>query len=228
MNHRLEVSHRNDAFYPAETPAENQLFWLDLNSTLPIDTIIPGSSLQSTTVPGSEWHTEQGRGTFLTDASMDAIYFTLSVQNSNVSSHTLESFNTTSQTWSNVSVIDENHNLSKLPYDPIGAYLSSSATTSTSGLGLGFAVGGGYTNAPSGMLVLDASNPDSLSWTNETGGIPILSGAEMQYARYGKKGVLIAFGGYCAVCSTLEPCLTVLTYIHHSNYTTCHRYLFTI
>ena len=66
--------------------------------------------------------------------------------------------------------------------------------------------------APTGMIVLDASNTDSLSWTNETDGVPILSGAEMQYARYGKRGVLVAFGGYSAVCSTLESCLTVLTY----------------
>ena len=217
VNHRLRVSYRTDAFYPADTPAENQLYWLDLNSTLPIDTIIPGSFLQSTTVPGIEWRTWQGRGTFFTDASMDAIYFTSnsldSSLNSNVNTNNLESFNTTSQTWSNVSVIDEDHNLSNVTNAPVGAWLSSSATTSTSGLGLGFAVGGVRVTAPSGMIVLDASNPDSLSWTNETGGVPILSGAEMQYARYGKKGVLIAFGGYCAVCSTLEPCLTVLTYI---------------
>ena len=205
------MSYRTDACYQADTPVENQLYWLDLNSTLPIDTIIPGSSLQSTTVPGPEWNTLQGRGTFLTDASMDAIYFTFNL-NSNVSTNILESFNTTSQTWSNMSVIDEDHKLSNVTHNPIGRYLSSSATTSTSGLGLGFTVGGSYMKAPTGMIVLDASNPDSLSWTNETDGVPILSGAEMQYARYGKKGVLVAFGGYSAVCSTLESYLTVLTY----------------
>ncbi len=198
-------------FYQSDTPAENQLYWLDLNSTLPIETIIPGSSLQSTTVPGSEWRTLQGRGNFLTDASMDAIYFTFNL-NSNVSTNTLESFNTTSQTWSNVSVINEDHSLSNVTNNAIGRYLSSSATTSTSGLGLGFTVGGSYPIAPTGMIVLDASNPDSLSWTNETDEVPILIGAEMQYARYGEKGVLIAFGGYGGVCSILEPCLTVLTY----------------
>ena len=206
MNQRLQVSHRPDAFCLADNPAENQLFWLDLNSTLPIDTIIPGSSLQSTTVPGIEWQTWQGRGTFLTDASMDAIYFTSNSLNSNVNTNTLESFNTTSQTWSNISVIDKDHNLSNVTDNPIGAYLSSIATTSTSGLSLGFAVGGAHPEAPSGMIVLDASNPDSLSWTNETDEVPILCGAEMQYARYGEKGVLIAFGGYSGysvVCSTL-------------------------
>ena len=155
---------------------------------------------------------DQGSGTFFTDASMDAIYFTFNVLKSSVSTNTLESFNTTSQTWSNRSVIDEDHSLFNVTYNPIGGYLSSSATTSTSGLGLGFAVGGTYEKAktPSGIIVLDASNPDDLSWTNKTDGVPILSGAEMQYARYGKRGVLIAFGGYSDVCNTLEPRLTVL------------------
>ena len=143
---------------------------------------------------------------------MDTIYFTFNVLSSHGSTDTLESFNATTQTWSTVSVIDADQNLSNVTYNPIGAHLSSSATTSTSGLGLGFAVGGNYTEAPSGIIVLDASNPDSLSWTNETDGVPILSGGEMQYARYGKKGVLIAFGGYSAVCNNFESCLTVLNY----------------
>ena len=136
---------------------------------------------------------------------MDTIYFPFNVLSSQVSTNTLESFNTTSQTWSNVPVMDANHSLSDVTYNPIAAHLSSSATTSTSGLVLGFAVGGNYTKSPTGMIVLDASNPDSLSWTNETDGVPILSGGEIQYAQYGKKGVLIAFGGYNAVWSTLEP-----------------------
>ena len=143
---------------------------------------------------------------------MDAIYFPFNVVSSYISTNTLESFNTTSQTWSNVPVIDADHSISNVTYNPIGAHLSSSVTTSTSGLSLGFSIGGNYTEAPTGMIVLNASNPDSLSWTNETNGTPILSGGEMQYARYGEKGVLIAFGGYNAVCSTLEPGLTVLTY----------------
>ena len=134
---------------------------------------------------------------------MDVIYFPPNILSSQVSTNTLESFNTTSQTWSNVPVLDADDSLSNETYNPIGAHLSSSVTTSTSGLGLGFAIGGNYTKAPTGMIVLDASNPDSLSWTNETDGIPILSGGEMQYARYGKKGVLIAFGGYSAVSSTM-------------------------
>ena len=130
---------------------------------------------------------------------MDAIYFTFHGLNGNFITNTLESFNTTSQTWSNVSVEDRDHSLSNVTKQPIGAYLSSSATTSTSGLGLGFAIGGGRETVSSGMLVLDASDPKNLFWTNETDGAPILSGAEMQYARYGKKGVLIAFGGYVFV-----------------------------
>ena len=162
---------------------------------------------------------------------MDAIYFPLNVLSSYDSTNTLESFNTTPQTWSNVPIVDADNSVSNMTYNPVGGHLSSGATTSTSGLGLGFAIGGNYTEMSTGLIVLNASNPDSLSWTNETDEVPILSGGEMQYARYGKKGVLIAFGGYSAVCSTSEPYLTVLTtdfsqIINHS--TTCHRYLFMI
>ena len=147
------------------------------------------------------------------------------------STSTLESFNTTSQTWSVVPVVDADNSVSNVTYNPVGGHLSSSATTSTSGLGLGFALGGNYTELSTGLIVLNASNPDSLSWANKTDEVPILSGGELQYARYGKKGVLIAFGGYSAVCSTLKPCLTMLIVdssqiINHS--TTCHRYSFTI
>lgn len=160
---------------------------------------------------------------------MDVIYFPHNVLSSQVNTNTLESFNTTSQTWSDVPVIDAEESLSNETYNPIGAHLSSSATTSTSGLSFGFAIGGNYTKAPTGMIVLDASNPDNLSWTNETDGIPILSGGEMQYARYGNQGVLIAFGGYSTVCSTLRPCLIVLTTGSSqimNDFTTCHRCLF--
>ena len=151
----------------------------------------------------------QGRGTFLTDASMDAIYLRLHGLHDRIITNTLESFNATSQTWSNVSVENRDHSLSNVTKIPFGEYMSSSATTSTSGLGLGFTIGGMLETASSGMVVLDASNPDSLSWINKTDGAPILIGAEMQYARYGKQGVLIAFGGYIPVCSTLEPCPNV-------------------
>ena len=104
-----------------------------------------------------------------------------------------------------MSVENRDHSLFNVTNIPIGEYLSSSATTSTSGLDFGFAIGGAHETATSGMIVLDASDPDSLSWTNKTNGAPIISGAEMQYARYGKQSVLIAFGGYPIVCSTLKP-----------------------
>ena len=144
------------------------------------------------TVQGDQWRQSQGTGGFLTDTLMDTMYLTSTLPNNTVGLNTLDSFNTTSQTWANITITGGNFNT-------IGGWLSSAATSSTSGLGLGFTIGGADSRTPPGMVVLDASNPNDLSWTNKTEGAPPLCGAEMQYARYGNKGVLIAFGGYIDV-----------------------------
>ncbi|KAL2831845.1 hypothetical protein BJY01DRAFT_226384 [Aspergillus pseudoustus] len=67
--------------------------------------------------------------------------------------------------------------------------------------GFGFMLGG-YDPMVSGMIRFDASNPDNLSWTNETlengsSGIevPNLYSGAMVYIPAGRQGMLIAFGG---------------------------------
>ena len=68
-------------------------------------------------------------------------------------------------------------------------------STVTSSQGLGF-INGGWDFSTSGMVIFNASNPRQLSWTNQTGDeVPGTMGASMQYARYGKAGVLIGIGG---------------------------------
>ena len=109
------------------------------------------------------------------------------------STTTLPSFNATTQTWKNASVsggslVTVNH----------GGVLS--ATTSTSGLGLSFITGNPKTEVPPGMITFDASDPNNLTWTNKTQGTPLFNDGTMQYARFGNKGVLIAFGGFTDVC----------------------------
>lgn len=67
--------------------------------------------------------------------------------------------------------------------------------------GLGF-IYGGNTPYMSGMLRFDASNPDKLSWTNETlsngsygAQVPNLISGALVYIPAGKEGMLISFGG---------------------------------
>ena len=106
---------------------------------------------------------------------------------------TVPSFNATTQTWKNASVDGGSFNTG----DRGG---SVSATTSTSGLGLSFLAGGAAPEYPPGMIIFNASDPNNLTWTNKTHGTPPFNLGTMQYARFGKKGVLIAFGGYIDVC----------------------------
>lgn len=105
---------------------------------------------------------------------------------------TVQSFNVTTQTWSNASVSGGALNT----MTRAGAV---TATSSSTGLGLGFITGGSDGNTPPGLVTFNASNPSSLTWTNDTQGTPHIALGNMQYARFGSEGILIAFGGYSNV-----------------------------
>lgn len=171
---------------------EDKLYWLDLNTSFSLDGVISPNDLQSVTAPGDDW---QGSGAMFTDPLMTTYYhfdgFAPVPNNA-----TVPSFNATTQTWKNVSV-------SGGSYNSVGRGGGAlSATSSTSGLGLSFVAGGSAlaTNASLGMVVFNASNPSNLTWATKTHGTPHFDLGTMQYARFGNKGVLIAFGGYTDVC----------------------------
>ena len=109
------------------------------------------------------------------------------------STTTLPSFNATTQTWKNASVGGGS-------LDTVNHGSVLSATTSTSGLGLSFITGDHRTENPPGMITFVASDPNNPIWTNKTQGTPPFNDGTMQYARFGNKGVLIAFGGFTDVC----------------------------
>ena len=164
------------------------MYWLDLNTSFPVDATISTNVLQSITAPGDDW---RGIGAMFTDPLMTTFYhFDGSAAPNN---STVPSFNATTQTWENASV-------SGGSFNTIDRGVDMWATTSTSGLGLSFITGGSETDLPPGMIVFDASDPNNLTWTNKTHGTPSLDLGTMQYARFGNKGVLIAFGGYTDVC----------------------------
>lgn len=164
------------------------MYWLDLNTSFSLDGGISPNVLQSMTVPGDDW---QGVGALFTDPLMTTFYHFDGHAAPNNS--TVPSFNATTQTWKNASVSGGSLNF-------IDRGESLSATTSTSGLGLSFITGSSEKDSLPGMIVFNASDPDNLNWTNKTHGTPHLDLGTMQYARFGKKGVLIAFGGYIDVC----------------------------
>ena len=163
------------------------MYWLDLNTSFSLDSVISPNVLQSMTAPGDDW---QGNGAMFTDPFMTTFYHFDGFTAPN--NATVPSFNATTQTWKNASVSGGSFNT----VDRGGAV---SATTSTSGLGLSFIAGGSETVIPPGMIVFNASNPTNLTWVNKTHDTPHFDLGTMQYARFGNKGVLIAFGGYTDV-----------------------------
>ena len=171
----------------ANSRIEPELFWLDLNESFPVDTVISASILQSDRVQGFQW---QGQGAFFTDIDLTTIYsFGGFNEWDGQFQNTVETFNTTSQTWANTTIGGGAFNNRDRSF-------STSATTATSGLGLSFTSGGFNKANPKGMIRFDVSNPTAPKWTNETKDVPPLVGATMQYARFGDQGVLIAVGGY--------------------------------
>lgn len=108
----------------------------------------------------------------------------------------LAAYNTTSGTWSNVSVSGGNFNYGNR---------TGGAAVSVPESGMSFFLGGAQDLT--GLVRLNASDAADLTWTNETLGkgsygtaVPDLSGHNMVYVPAGKEGVLIAFGG-SNVCS---------------------------
>lgn len=165
---------------------EQQLYWLDLNTSFPVDGMISSNNLRSTPAPAdSQW---RGTGVFFTDSTQTSLYSFGGFIDDNSEHNSTWLFNSSSSKWSNETVAGGAFN--KLNRDA-----SMHASTTNSAQGLSF-VNGGWNSIP-GMVVFNASDPHRLSWTNQTReDVPGTMGATMQYVRYGKAGVLIAIGGY--------------------------------
>lgn len=164
---------------------ERKLYWLDLNTSFPVDTAIPSNVLRSIAAPAdSQW---TGTGAFFTNADQTGLYSFGGFLYDDTEHNSTWLFNSSTAQWSNVTV--SGGNLNKLNRD-------SSMHTSTTGTSQGLSFINGGWDSTSGMVVFN-SDPHQLSWTNQTqNDIPGTMGSSMQFLRYGKAGVLIAFGGY--------------------------------
>lgn len=110
--------------------------------------------------------------------------------------NTLSAYNTTTNQWKEVNVTGGNFNFGNR---------TSSQYVSVPESGLGFIYGG--TDYMGGMIRLNASDSDNLSWTNETLGngshgieVPNLESGAMVYIPAGDEGMLITFGGGNVCC----------------------------
>ncbi|KAL8871979.1 MAG: hypothetical protein Q9174_002312, partial [Haloplaca sp. 1 TL-2023] len=166
------------------TSNENKIYWIDLKTSFPLDSILPPNVYNSANVAGPHW---KGTGALFANPESTTLYhFAGFVAPDN---DTVASYDIAAKTWNKATV-------SGGSFNAVSRAGAVTATSSSTDLGLGFILGGSGEDTPPGLITLDASRPDSLEWTNKTRRSPNIALGNMQYARFGNKGVLIAFGGY--------------------------------
>ncbi|KAJ5379553.1 hypothetical protein N7509_012672 [Penicillium cosmopolitanum] len=174
--------------------AGSTLYYIDLDSQFPVESTIPKSALHTDTInsdisvahqmaeyPGSNgamWRTNDSMyffgGGF--DTAIDTVSF----------------YNVSSGVWKEVEVSGGKFNFGNR---------STAQTASVPELGLGFIFGG---SGPymEGMIRFNSSDPNNLTWTNETlnqgshgVNVPNLNAGTLLYIPASTDGMLISFGG---------------------------------
>ena len=165
---------------------EHELYWLDLNTSFPVEGLISHNSLFSVPATGDQL---AGSGAFFVDVQETTLYsFGGFAEGSSDQTDQLLSYDVSKNSWFNASVLGGKYN--EYQWDT-----SMHATSQAGGQGLSF-INGGDNGTTGGMIVFNASDTSQLSWTNETGPtVPSTIGASMSYLRYGTQGVLIGMGG---------------------------------
>ncbi|KAL4904745.1 hypothetical protein BDW74DRAFT_154510 [Aspergillus multicolor] len=178
----------------------SSLYRLSLNASFPVEESIPASLLQSTPIPSESIAYESAADSngYSADGALwpfiDTVYAFggRSSLTSSTAADRISRYDTSSNEWTDVSVTGGALNFGRRE-------AASFATAPESRLG--FILGGQYPYM-SGMVRFDASNPNKLSWTNETLNngsfgeeVPNLHGAAMIYIPAGSEGMLIVFGG---------------------------------
>lgn len=183
----------------ADDEPEQQLFRVDLSSSFPVNGLLPAGSVEKSLAPSSSnW---KGTGAFFVDSTNTLLYTYGGFLQDYDAQSSMAMYNTTARNWTDVTVAGGKLNQG----DRVESMYTSSFGTD---LGLSFIQGGFATNIAgfatnlTGMITFNSSDPSNLSWTNstESSNTPATMGAQMQFVRYGRSGVLIAFGGFIACC----------------------------
>ncbi|KAJ5895351.1 hypothetical protein N7495_007042 [Penicillium taxi] len=173
------------------------LYSIGLNSQFPVERSIPQAVLNNHTITSKKsvayenaLRTSGGDANGAIWSIDDSIYvFGGGFKTPN---DKLSVYNVSTDKWKDVTVAGGNFNFGNR---------TSVQFASAPDSGLGFIYGG---SAPymSGMIRFNATDPDNLSWTNETLGngsygtqVPNLNAGAMVYIPAGKEGMLISFGG---------------------------------
>ncbi|EEA28483.1 hypothetical protein TMatcc_003188 [Talaromyces marneffei ATCC 18224] len=184
------------SFDSQEIAPSSSLLSLNLTSQFPVERSIPQALLNNDTIESafsaayeSTVRISNGDATGAIWNTKDTIY--VFGGGFKKPTNTLSAYNVTTNQWKEVNVTGGNFNFGNR---------TSSQYVSVPDLGLGFIYGG--TDYMGGMIRLNASDPENLSWTNETLGngshgidVPNLDAGAMVYIPAGDEGMLITFGG---------------------------------
>ena len=172
------------------------MYSIDLTTSFPVDTRLTPSFVRNQTIPTNLTFTYNNQSTgSVSTGALFATNDSIWVYGQGISPlngfNTLASYNTTTQSWSTVSLSGGD-----FQKDTRGDGTGVSDAVS----GLSFFIGGD--NSVGGLLKTDLSDPAHPSWTNlsaqlhSTGAeIPQTFGAGMIYLPIGKYGVLLLMGG---------------------------------
>lgn len=173
------------------------LFSLDLSANLTVEAFIPDSYLQRYSLSSDVIHsgTLDYRHSSVLQApllcySNDTLYTSPSTGDQNL----LETFDTTTNTWSSITVSGSNVNLKNESSEML-------ATVPSRGLSFSFGTSSFQASAQRGLITFNASMADSPNWNNQTMTgregiqVPFASEAELVYLPMGSEGVLLLIGG---------------------------------
>ncbi|KAF3400580.1 Kelch repeat-containing protein [Talaromyces pinophilus] len=184
------------SFDSQEIAPSSSLFSLNLTSQFPVERSIPQALLNNDTIDSdiniayeSTVRISNGDATGALWNTNDTIY--VFGGGFKKPTNTLSAYNVTTNQWKEVNVTGGNFNFGNR---------TSSQYVSVPESSLGFIYGG--TDYMGGMIRFNASDPENLSWTNETLGdgsngieVPNLESGAMVYIPAGDEGILITFGG---------------------------------
>ncbi|KAL6713486.1 hypothetical protein ACLMJK_008951 [Lecanora helva] len=165
---------------------EPGLFSIDLTSKFPVEGHLNKGFVHNTSVSTTPY---KGTGVFWGDLNQTYLYQTSAADDPNAAGlSTVQGYDIKDNNWQSISVSGGQFN----QYD---RYWSMHASSFEGGGTTSYIAGG--MDYVSGMVIFNASNPTSPTWTNVTDGtIPYFYGCTTQYVRFGDAGVLVSVGGF--------------------------------
>ena len=168
---------------------ERALFSLDLDSLFPVEGSLSQDFLHNISIPSfiDESETGEPDALFATNDSLYVYRF----KDNDTYRHTFPSYNTSTNSWKQVFI-------SGGEFDMIASG-GQGVSDPISGLSFYF----GRSSVLGGMLRLNVSNPDDVTWTTQTtefsgsedNSVPQYSEGVFVYLPVGKAGALLLFGG---------------------------------